>query len=189
MNVRMQLLLLAPICMALHLVYAESEARSCSNYCRGITPDKDINNAWELYVCGNKLLGPRQLPTELPLSTFVTNYDRFAGLTPGEFLDEWTEHEGARKGKYRYPEHKGFELDIDRKIISANVTILAGTLVDRFGPDTGESSPLSSPHRTGFRFLCRSCSCSSYLGLLRIIVLSILRPNFVPITFCVFVCS
>ncbi|KAL8650948.1 MAG: hypothetical protein Q9226_004929 [Calogaya cf. arnoldii] len=39
-----------------------------------------------VYICNDPRHGPIQLPTVFPLLSFVSDYDRFGGLQPGEFL-------------------------------------------------------------------------------------------------------
>lgn len=92
------------------------------------------------YICHDRRLGPSCLPRTWPLLSFVSDYDRFGGLTPGKFLANWTWPPGTKyAGKYRYPDYNGFQLNDDTtplKPIVANMTLMAGTLVDRFGNET-----------------------------------------------------
>jgi hypothetical protein len=93
------------------------------------------------YICGDKRLGPSRLPNKLPLGTFVTGYDRFGGLSPNDFLGKWyntTEGPDGREAGWIYPEKYGFELDEEKLPIKANVDLMPGTLVDRFGYNTGK---------------------------------------------------
>ena len=86
-------------------------------------------------ICNDARLGPVDLPQELPLLSFVSDYDRFGGSTPGDFLATWTD---PVTGRWKYPEQDGFHLDVNRKPISGNMTLEVGTLVDRFGSETGK---------------------------------------------------
>ena len=86
------------------------------------------------YICRDERLGPIELPRKFPLLSFVSDYDRFGGKTPGEFLSQWT---SAVTGKYMYPPHDGFCLDQNDRPIFGNMTLRKGTKVDRFGVETG----------------------------------------------------
>lgn len=93
------------------------------------------------YICGDKRLGPSRLPTKLPLGTFVTGYDRFGGLSPNDFLGKWynsTEGPDGREAGWIYPEKYGFHLDEEKLPIKSNIDLMPGTLVDRFGYNTGK---------------------------------------------------
>lgn len=87
----------------------------------------------ESYICGDPRLGPIVLPQMLPLASFITTYDRFGGLTPGEFLAKWTDS----SGNYAYPEQNGFQLDEDGDAINGTMVLQPDTLVDRFGSEFG----------------------------------------------------
>ncbi|KAI4219972.1 MAG: hypothetical protein L6R36_007957 [Xanthoria steineri] len=86
------------------------------------------------YICRDPRLGPVQLPTVFPLLSFVSNYDRFGGLQPGEFLARWTDN---ATGNYRYPPQNGFQLDLGGRPILGNMSLLPGMQVDRFGSEYG----------------------------------------------------
>lgn len=86
------------------------------------------------YICSDERLGPVEPPRVMPMLSFVNNYDRFGGLTPGGFLGRWTFPEN---GSYRYPPGDGFSLDVDGKPIRGNITLGVGTKVDRFGSERG----------------------------------------------------
>lgn len=73
------------------------------------------------------------MPRTFPLLSFVSDYDRFGGQTPGAFLERWTD----AQGKYVYPPSNGFQLDGAGKPILGNMTLRAGTKVDRFGSEYG----------------------------------------------------
>ncbi|KAL3422407.1 hypothetical protein PVAG01_06563 [Phlyctema vagabunda] len=99
--------------------------------CTGTT---DGGNASRASICNDARLGPKILPRMLPLSSFLTSYDRFGGLTPAEYLARWT---NASTGTYRYPPDNGFSLDQDGHGINGTLTLEVGTLVDRFGSEFG----------------------------------------------------
>jgi len=84
------------------------------------------------YICSDPRLGPATLPTSLPLSGYLTSYDRFGGLEAGAFLAKWTVN-----GSYIYPPQNGFSLDLKGNAINGSMVLLPGTLVDRFGSEYG----------------------------------------------------
>lgn len=98
--------------------------------CTGTT---DGGASAKSYICGDFRLGPKKLPNRLPLLGLVSDYDRFGGLTPGEFVDNWT-----RNGSFVYPPQNGFQLDTAGNPIQANMALLPGTKVDRFGSEYGK---------------------------------------------------
>lgn len=137
--------LLSAVFIALHLVdkaaSQATQAPSCN--CQGTTSG-GVNASQ--YICGDSRLGPSVLPTQLPLGTFVSNYDRFGGQTPGEFLKKWTDASGS----YVYPEQNGFQLNVDGAPILGTMLIRNGTLLDRFGSEYGEYTPLHSTLLSSF---------------------------------------
>ena len=86
------------------------------------------------YICHDPRLGPARLPKTFPLLSFVSDYDRFGGQTPGAFLKRWTD----KDGRYQYPPQNGFQLDSAGRPILGNMTLLSGTKVDRFGSEYGK---------------------------------------------------
>jgi hypothetical protein len=108
-----------------------SVRRSCD--CTGTL---DGGEAAETYICRDSRLGPKVLPRKLPLGTFVSDYDRFGGLAPGNFLKKWT----ASDGTYIYPPQNGFQLNTDGAAINGTMLLQTGALVDRFGSEYGEST-------------------------------------------------
>ena len=86
-----------------------------------------------VYICSDHRLGPVQLPTAIPLSGLVSDYDRFGGEQPGGFLARWTDASGS----YIYPPKNGFQLDVTGNPILGNMTLQPGTRVDRFGSEYG----------------------------------------------------
>lgn len=85
-------------------------------------------------ICNDPRLGPVQLPTKLPLLSFVDNYNRFGNLTPGEFLAKFT---NKTNGWWIYPPADGFSLDMNGQPIKGNMTLGVGTKIDRFGYESG----------------------------------------------------
>ncbi|KAK5991829.1 hypothetical protein PT974_05215 [Cladobotryum mycophilum] len=95
------------------------------------------------YICNDSRLGPQVLPHNLPLGSFLSSYDRFGGLTPGEFLKKWTDG----KGNFVYPPQNGFQLDVNGNAINGTMHLEVGTLVDRFGSEYGSFiSAASAPY-------------------------------------------
>ncbi|CAG9976901.1 unnamed protein product [Clonostachys byssicola] len=108
--------------------------------CAGTKADP---NATLPYICGDYRLGPADLPEIMPLVNYISNYDRFGGLSPGEFLAKWTNAEG----KYNYPPQNGFQLDANGNAINGSMILEAGTFVDRFGSENGTYiSAASAPY-------------------------------------------
>jgi hypothetical protein len=124
MKVRLHLLLAAVLT---YLCYTLPLARACN--CKG-TINGGVNATQ--YICRDSRLGPNVLPRKLPLGNFLGNYDRFGGLTPGEFLAKWTVD-----GSYSYPPLNGFQLNTDGVAINGTMVLQVGTLVDRFGSEYG----------------------------------------------------
>ena len=114
--------------------------------CSGTKPNSTTGVG---YICHDRRLGPTCLPRIWPLLSLVSDYNRFGRLTPGEFLKKWTYPEGSidsstnkpNAGKWHYPEHDGFQLDINNKSMAGDMTLLPGTLVDRFGYESGTVRP------------------------------------------------
>lgn len=99
------------------------------------TGTNDTGNSGVSYICHDPRLGPAHVPRTFPLLSFVSDYDRFGGETPGAFLKRWTDAEG----RYVYPPRNGFQLDGGGEPILGNMTLAAGTKVDRFGSEYGMS--------------------------------------------------
>ncbi|KAI4190115.1 MAG: hypothetical protein LQ346_004985 [Caloplaca aetnensis] len=116
---------------------ANYSAAACS--CTGTN---DTGPAAANSICRDPRLGPVQLPIVFPLLSFVSDYDRFGGQQPGDFLTAWTD----QQGRYRYPPQNGFVLDLAGKPILGNMSLLPGTQVDRFGSEYADHEPL---HRLG----------------------------------------
>jgi len=98
-------------------------------YCAGTNNTNDNS-----YFCGDLRLGPKQLPTEIPLSSEILGYDRLGGLCPGAFLQKWWNSTSAG---YIYPPQNGFQLNTANQPIDGNQTLAVGTRLDRFGSEYG----------------------------------------------------
>lgn len=85
-------------------------------------------------ICNDPRLGPIGLPRTLPLLSFVSDYDRFGGDTPGKFLVKWTDE---KTGRWIWPKAAGYSLDIEGKPIVGKMILEVGTQVDRFGSENG----------------------------------------------------
>ncbi|KAF9980100.1 hypothetical protein BGZ75_008826 [Mortierella antarctica] len=104
--------------------------RKCPKLCEGVA----AVNSTQLYLCGDARLGPQKLPQVFPLDDITHPYDRFGGLCPAAFLKKWID---PNTGWYRYPPKGGFQLDTNDQPIQGNITLTAGTLLDRFGSEYG----------------------------------------------------
>jgi hypothetical protein len=111
------------------------------DFCNGTTDSGD-----DFFVCGDKRLGPVELPYCLPLSTLVgddSTYRRFGGLCPGEWLSLWT----GSDGRTVYPYADGFANDTSGSPIRGRMMLTAGMLIDRFGGEGGNFvSPSGAPY-------------------------------------------
>jgi hypothetical protein len=105
----------------------------CSEFCVGTNATSNGN----VYVCGDPRLGPWKIPTALLLTAIAgteSNYHRFAGLCPGEFLAKFT---SPATGQYVYPPFNGFQSSASNQSIEADMVLNPGTLLDRFGSEYG----------------------------------------------------
>ncbi|KAL8381912.1 hypothetical protein RB595_005930 [Gaeumannomyces hyphopodioides] len=110
-------------------------------YCAGTANNASMA---EVYLCGDRRLGPLELPTRIRLGTITATYDRLGGLCPGKFLETWFD---AQTGWWRYPPRDGFSLDDGGNPIKGNMTIKASVLLDRFGRESGKFvSPAAAPY-------------------------------------------
>jgi len=108
-------------------------------YCAGTNNTHD-----NPYFCGDSRLGPKKLPTKLPLAAEVYRYDRLGGLCPGAFLQKWY---NSSTGSYIYPSQNGFQLNTASQPIDGNQTLAVGMRLDRFGSEYGSFlSPAGAPY-------------------------------------------
>lgn len=113
------------------LVNYESNFSASFCDCKGTN---DTGSTGAMSICRDPRLGPVQLPTVFPLLSFITDYNRFGGKQPGEWIERWTYKEN---GSLTYPPEDGFQLDVKGKPIQGNLTIQLGTKLDRFGSEYG----------------------------------------------------
>ncbi|KAF9413297.1 hypothetical protein BGZ76_005048 [Entomortierella beljakovae] len=107
-------------------------------FCKGVKP---VNGT--TYLCGDARLGPKNLPNKFPLDDITHPYDRLGGLCAAEYLKMWTNEDGS----YKYPPKFGFQLNTADEPIQGNVTLLVGTMLDRFGSEYGSyMSPAEAPY-------------------------------------------
>jgi len=115
----------------------ELRADECD--CTGTNNTHD--NDW---YCGDSRLGPKVLPTQLPLAAEIVGYDRLGGLCGGPFLTKWWD---SVKQQYTLPGNEGFQLDSSGKPIKGIQTLTVGLKLDRFGGETGSYlSPYGAPY-------------------------------------------
>lgn len=109
------------------------------DYCAGTNNTND-----NTYFCGDSRLGPKKLPSKLPLAADVYGYDRLGGLCPGAFLQKWWNSSAA---SYIYPPQSGFQLNTANQPIDGNQTLAVGMKVDRFGSEYGVFlAPYGAPY-------------------------------------------
>ncbi|MGW8530421.1 MULTISPECIES: TNT domain-containing protein [Nocardiopsidaceae] len=93
------------------------------------------------YLCGDRRLGPAELPSEGPVGSLVRSYDRFGDLTPTEFLDRWATPQG-----WDYPDHMGFVV-VDGEPVNGLRRLREGRMLDRFGSPRGTFlAPAGAPY-------------------------------------------
>ncbi|KAF8312261.1 hypothetical protein DL93DRAFT_1328910 [Clavulina sp. PMI_390] len=109
-----------------------------SNYCEGTW------NNGSKYYCGDIRLGPIQLPTKLPLSGMLHEYNRLGGLTPAQYIAAWW---NTTTASWNYPLENGFQLDINGNPILGQQALPVGLLIDRFGSEYGTFlAPADAPY-------------------------------------------
>ncbi len=87
---------------------------------------------------GDPRLGPRDLPSEGSVGLELRSYDRFAGLTPEEFVAAyWDPAAQGGQGGWRFPPQNGFLIGPSGQPVHATITVRAGQRIDRFGSEFG----------------------------------------------------
>lgn len=97
---------------------------------------------------GDARLGPKDLAAEGSVGLELRNYDRFAGLTPQQFIATyWDPTANGGQGGYRFPPANGFLLNPSGQPVHATMTLRAGLELDRFGSEFGAFlAPAGSPY-------------------------------------------
>ncbi|WP_274559677.1 TNT domain-containing protein [Streptomyces spiramyceticus] len=92
-------------------------------------------------------LGPTTLPKEGPVAELILGYQRLHGLSPERFLETyWDPNAQQDWGNWRYPDKLGFYVADDGTVMRHKVELNKGTVLDRFGPETGSFlSPSGTP--------------------------------------------
>ncbi|MFD7629221.1 glycohydrolase toxin TNT-related protein [Streptomyces sp. NPDC059851] len=105
--------------------------------CLGLVPSP-YPYAHTEFKCNDWRFGPAKLPKNGVLGAVLSDYQRFGGLTPVEFLNKWwdpTADNGL--GSYAYPNSDGFARDANGQVIATELTLRPGQLLDRFGAEFG----------------------------------------------------
>ncbi|KAH9233443.1 hypothetical protein K456DRAFT_37408 [Colletotrichum gloeosporioides 23] len=122
-----------------------NEAR-CPDYCAGT----NASDSSGIYVCGDDRLGPKTLPSTIPLGGIAgldSTYRRFGGLCPGEYLAKWWDEYKAGGPDYMYPKNQGYGADTAGHSVRYNFTLLPGVYIDRFGSEWGNyTAPAGTPY-------------------------------------------
>ncbi|KAJ7803207.1 hypothetical protein B0H14DRAFT_2889610, partial [Mycena olivaceomarginata] len=137
---RIQLLAVSCVLSLLPAAFAGAIPRKVECTCEGAV-NKDPK-----YFCGDERLGPAELPKTAPVSTMLVNYDRLGGLCAKDFLKTYI---NATSGRYIYPPKPGFQISsTTHKPIDGEEELAVGTLLDRFGAETGGGyfSPAGTPY-------------------------------------------
>lgn len=114
------------------------------DFCSGVV---GLNSPPSQYICGDHRLGPvvlqnHEILANSILGPMLTSYNPFVGSCPGAFLRKYGTSNGLR-----YPEKDGFELDPSGEPITKNITLVTGTIIDRFGTDRGYFvAPYGTPY-------------------------------------------
>jgi hypothetical protein len=87
---------------------------------------------------GDARLGPAVLPTSGPVGQELIRYDRFAGLTPAQFLATyWDPTANGGQGGWRYPPSNGFLIGPTGQPVETPLPLRAGQQIDRYGSEFG----------------------------------------------------
>lgn len=97
---------------------------------------------------GDPRLGPAQLPTAGPVGQQLTRYDRFAGLSPEQFLSVyWDPTANGGLGSWRYPPANGFLFGPNGQPIEQILPLRLGQRIDRYGSEFGAFlAPAGTPY-------------------------------------------
>lgn len=87
---------------------------------------------------GDARLGPAVLPSSGPVGQELFRYDRFAGLTPDQFIATyWDPTANGGAGGWRYPPSDGFLLGPTGAPIETPIPLQVGQRIDRYGSEFG----------------------------------------------------
>jgi hypothetical protein len=131
----------SPLPVSIRDATSDANTPQCPSFCAGTLTNESLIHD---YVCGDTRLGPKRLPTHLPLGSLLDIYDQFGGLCPGQFLAKWF---NSTSGYYNYPPVDGFQLNTASAPIEGTITFPVGFLMDRFGSEYGSFvSPAGAPY-------------------------------------------
>ncbi|KAE9578034.1 hypothetical protein CGCF415_v000840 [Colletotrichum fructicola] len=126
-----------------------NEAR-CPDFCKNTYYNTNSADKSGNYVCDDLRLGPKTLPSAIPLQGIVgpdSTYRRFGGRCPGQYLTEFWGTDDKNKTGWRYPIVLGYGIDTAGKPATFNFTLLPGVYIDRFGGEGGDyTSPAGTPY-------------------------------------------
>ena len=105
------------------------------DYTCNCTGTYDYGESNSSYICNDYRLGSKILPRQFPVLSLVTDYNRFGSLSPGEFLKTSYNYTG---GHYNFVPNYGFLVNKNGMPIMGRIALPVGTLVDRFGAETGQ---------------------------------------------------
>ncbi len=87
---------------------------------------------------GDPRLGPAVLPTTGSVGQELIRYDRFAGLTPQQFINTyWDPTANGGSGGWRYPPANGFAIGPTGDPIEVPMPLRTGQRIDRYGSEFG----------------------------------------------------
>jgi hypothetical protein len=72
--------------ISIRVATCDANTPQCPSFCAGTLTNEYLVHD---YVCGDTRLGPKRLPTHLPLDSLLDIYDQFRGLCPGQFFAKW----------------------------------------------------------------------------------------------------
>jgi hypothetical protein len=122
----------------------------CSNVAHHSEYERQEPDRHELYLCGDRRLGPVKLPTTGVFKNIFDGYDRHAAHCPHGYLSTFWElvKDGPR---WIFPKYDGFAVmqhEGKPTPITADVILPIGTLVDRFGhPGGAYLAPAGTPFK------------------------------------------
>ena len=112
------------------------------------TPSSSSTQCSAADFSGDPRLGPAQLPTAGPVGQQLTRYDRFAGLTPEQFLSVyWDPTANNGQGSWRFPPANGFLFGPNGQPIEQILPLRPGQRIDRYGSEFGRFlAPAGTPY-------------------------------------------